>query len=57
MTPTEYLLVLSGIGLGLPLGFAIATAITAVRISRAAKQSWAAAERFYRLRAAESSQP
>ena len=54
MQPTEYLLVLSGLCLGVPVGFAIAAAITAGRIRHASKQSWAAAARFYRLRQAES---
>lgn len=55
MTPTEFILIFSGLGLGLVIGFAIATFITACRIRVACKASWAAAERFYRHRNAELS--
>jgi hypothetical protein len=53
MQPENYLLLLAGAGAGAAIGFAIATAITALRIRRAHLESWAAAERFYARRFAE----
>ena len=52
MQPTEYILPSACLILGIMLGMALGLAVTAARIARAAKESWAAAERFHRLREA-----
>lgn len=53
MQPETYLLLAAGIGLGLPIGYAIAKIGTALRVQRADRTAWAAAERFYTRRCAE----
>jgi len=57
MDPVNYLLLAAGLGLGVPIGYAISSIVSAFHIRRADRAAWAAANLFYTRRYADLLNP